>query len=80
MNAFQRSKERQRAAKRVADLEAEVAALEVRLKAIEKGLSAPGSVDEALSLGREHGDVQDRLAARLEAWEKATLEAEALGV
>ena len=80
MNAFQRSKERQRAAKRVADLEAEVASLEARLKAIEEGLSAPGSVDEALALGREHSDVQDRLAARLEAWETATLEAEALGV
>ncbi len=79
MNAHQLSKERQRAAKRVAVLEADVETLEGRLAEIEAGLSAPSSADAALLLAREHAQVQESLAARLAEWEAATLEAETLG-
>jgi ATP-binding cassette subfamily F protein uup len=79
MNAHQLSKERQRVARRVAALEAEVEALETRLAAVEAGLSSPRSADDALALAAEHAQVGETLAARLSDWESATLEAEALG-
>ena len=79
LNAHQLSKERQRAAKRVAILEAEVETLEGRLAQIEAGLSAPASADAALALAREHAEVQEALTARMTDWEAATLEAETLG-
>ncbi len=79
LNAHQLSKERQRAARRVAALEADVEALEARLKEIEAGLSAPASADAALSLADEYARVKDAVASRIAEWEAATLEAEALG-
>lgn len=79
LNAYQLSKERQRAAKRVAMLETDVAALEARLTEIEQGLSAPASADIALSLASQHTELKDTIAARLAEWEAAVVEAEALG-
>jgi ATP-binding cassette subfamily F protein 3 len=46
LNAHQLSKERQRAAKRVATLEAEVESLEAQIASVEAGLSAPASPDD----------------------------------
>ncbi|MBC8101234.1 MAG: ABC-F family ATP-binding cassette domain-containing protein, partial [Cytophagales bacterium] len=79
LNARELSKERQRAAKRVATLEEAVARLETRVGEIETGLSAPKSSDDALTLSAEHARVTEDLAAKLTEWESATLEAEALG-
>lgn len=77
-NAFALSKERQRAAKRVAALEADVEKLEARLSQIEIGLSAPTSADEALSLSQEYERVRTTLSAKIEEWETATIEAESV--
>jgi ATP-binding cassette subfamily F protein 3 len=79
LNSHQLSKERQRAAKRVATLEAEVEKLETRLVEIETALSAPKDADHALALSHEYAHVKDDIAARMEEWEAATVEAEALG-
>ncbi len=79
LNARQLSKERQRAARRVAALEGEIEILEARLAAVEAGLSSPRSADHALALAREYTDVKEALSARLSDWEAATLEAESLG-
>jgi ATP-binding cassette subfamily F protein 3 len=79
LNAHQLSKERQRAAKRVATLEAEVESLEAQIVTVEAGLSAPASPDEALVLSQRHTALNDALTDALSAWEAATLEAEALG-
>lgn len=73
------SKERQRAMKRVAAIEAEVETLEARLAEIEAALAAPSSADEAITLSHEYQKVKDEVTARMEEWETATLEAESLG-
>ena len=54
-NAHKISKERQRAAKRVAAIETEVETLEARLVAIEAGLSAPDSADQFTRLDQQAG-------------------------
>lgn len=77
-SAHLQSKERQRAQKRVAALEAEIERLEARQAQIEADLSAPTSADAALALSKEYADVQATLAARMEEWETATLDAEAM--
>jgi len=79
LSARELSKERQRAAKRVATLETQVAELEKRLAEIEAGLSAPKSADDALILSQEHARVSTEITERMTEWETATLEAEALG-
>jgi ATP-binding cassette subfamily F protein 3 len=78
-NAHALSKERQRAAKRVATLEAEVEKLETRLAEIEAALSSPSSADEAVTLSHEYARLKEEIAARMGEWEAATLEAEAIG-
>jgi ATP-binding cassette subfamily F protein 3 len=78
-SAHELSKERQRAAKRVTGLEADVERLEAKLAGIEARLSSPGPGDDAVALSLDYGKVRDELAARMEEWEAATLEAESLG-
>ncbi|GAB4463322.1 MAG: ABC-F family ATP-binding cassette domain-containing protein [Armatimonadaceae bacterium] len=79
VNAHALSKERQKAAKRVAALEAEIEQCEARLAEIEAALSAPASADDALALSHAYQEAQDSLNAKMEEWETATLEAESLG-
>ena len=79
LSARELSKERQRLAKKVAQLEAEIEKSETRLTEIETGLSAPQSAESALALSQEYGRVKAEIAARMTEWETATLQAEALG-
>ncbi|HVK04481.1 MAG TPA: ABC-F family ATP-binding cassette domain-containing protein [Armatimonadaceae bacterium] len=79
LSAHELSKERQRMAKRVAGIEAEVEKLEEKLARIEAHLAAPSGGDDVVTLSLEYGKVKDELAARMEEWEAATLEAESLG-
>jgi ATPase subunit of ABC transporter with duplicated ATPase domains len=79
VNAHALSKDRQRAAKRVATLEAEVEKLETRLAEIEAALSSPSSAEEAVTLSHAYARVKEDIAARMGEWEAATLEAEAIG-
>ncbi len=79
LSARELSKERQRVAKRVAQLEADVEKLETRLSEIEADLSSPQSADAALALSHDYARVKDDLTARMNEWEAATLEAEAVG-
>lgn len=78
-SAHAQSKERQRALKRVSVLEADIGKLEARQAEVEAGLSAPSSADAALALAREYEQVQAALLERMEEWEVAVLEAEAMG-
>ena len=66
-------------AKRVAGIEVEVEKLEAKLAQIEAHLAAPSGADDVVTLSLEYGRVRDELAARMEEWESATLEAESLG-
>ncbi|RYF73250.1 MAG: hypothetical protein EOO39_10750, partial [Cytophagaceae bacterium] len=77
--AHGQSKERQRAVKRVATIEADIAKLEAQLATVEAGLSAPKDADHALNLAHEYTTVKDALSAKFDEWEAATMEAEALG-
>lgn len=79
LNAHAISKERQRMAKRVAAIEGEIEALETRLAEIETALSAPTTPDEAITLSHEYQKVKDAIAAKVEEWEAASLEMEAIG-
>ena len=79
LSAHELSKERQRLAKRVAQLEAEIAKMETRLGAIEAGLSVSQSSESALALSQEYERVKNEAADRLNDWEAATLQGEALG-
>lgn len=79
LNAHQMSKERQRAVKRVAVLETEIEDLETRVQGIESALSAPASANAAVALANEYAQAKEALTARMNDWETATLEAEALG-
>lgn len=79
-NAHALSKERQKAQRRVAAIEEEIARLEGQLAEIEAQLAAPASVDAAITLSHQYQEAQDALNTRMEEWEGATLEAEALGV
>jgi ATP-binding cassette subfamily F protein 3 len=73
------SKERQKAVKRVATVESEIAKIEARISEIETALSAPESVDHAIVLAKEYETAKKALTKKFEEWETATLEAEALG-
>ncbi|GEM_PF-5028320 len=66
-------------AKRVAAIEAEVEKLEAKLGDIEARLASPGSGDDLVALSHDYAKVKDEIAARMEEWEAATLEAESLG-
>jgi ATP-binding cassette subfamily F protein 3 len=79
LNARQLSKERQRAAKRVAALEGEIETLEARLALVEAGLSSPESPTTRCAWPANTRRSKDDPFGRLSAWEAATLEAEALG-
>jgi ATP-binding cassette subfamily F protein 3 len=79
LNAYQLSKERQRARVVADTAEKKVASLEARLKEIETKLSHPAPTDNVVALSQEHGGVQVALDEALTAWEKAAAYAEALG-
>ena len=74
-NAREQSKERQRAAKRIATAEADVTRWEDKLAAIEAALSVPTAPDEVIRLSREYAEARDKAAA-MEEWEAATVAAE----
>lgn len=71
MNAYQRSKERQRAKAAAADAERRVGEVEAKLGSIEAKLSNPSPADNVVALSQEHGGVQLALAEAMEAWERA---------
>lgn len=79
VSAHQLSKERAKAQKRVADLEAEISTLEEKLASIEARLAAPESAEQAILLSQEHGDTQTLLSQKVEAWGDAFAVADALG-
>jgi ATP-binding cassette subfamily F protein 3 len=73
------SKERQKAVKRVATIEAEIAKIESQIAEIETALSAPKGVDHAIQLSKEYEAAKEVLNMRFMEWEEATMEAESLG-
>jgi ATP-binding cassette subfamily F protein 3 len=79
MNAYQLSKERQRARSMVESAEKKVGQLEARLSEIETALSQPGPGDNVMALSQEHGGVQVALQEAMDVWERAAAYAEALG-
>jgi ATP-binding cassette, subfamily F, member 3 len=79
LNAYQLSKERQRARTVAETAEKKVATLEARLKEIEAKLSRPSPTDNVVALSQEHGGVQAALDEAMTAWEKAAAYVEALG-
>ena len=78
MNAYQLSKERQRAKTVLATSEKKVEALETRLAEIEAVLSRPEPTTNILALSQEHGGAQLALEEAMTAWEKAAAYVEAL--
>ena len=78
MNAYQKSKERQRAKTLLVAAEKRVEALEVRLGEIEKSLSSPKPGENVVALSQEHGGVQNALAEAINDWERSAAYAEAL--
>lgn len=79
LNAFQLSKERQKAKAMVASAEKSVEELECRLSAIEASLSSPAPTDNVIALSQEHGGVQAALAEAMDRWEKAEVYMHSLG-
>ena len=79
MNAYQLSKERQRAKTLTTQAEQKIADLELKLKTIESKLSAPSPTDNVMALSQEHGGVTAALDAAMSDWEKAAAYQEALG-
>lgn len=71
MNAYQRSKERQRARSVAQEMEKRVTDLEQRLFAIEAQLSNPAPDANVVALSQEHGGVQQALMEAMEAWERS---------
>ncbi len=80
MNAYQRSKERQRAKAVTVEAEKRVESVEQRLFAIEARLSQPSKEDNVIALSQEHGGVQQALADAMEAWERAAAYCEEIEV
>ena len=78
MNAYQKSKERQRAKTLVTASEKRVDSLEQRLSEIEASLSNPKPGENFVALSQEHGGVQNALAEAIIAWERAEAYVEAL--
>ena len=78
MNAFQKSKERQRAKNMVTAAESRVETLENRLAEIEKSLSSPKPGENIVALSQEHGGVQNALAEAISEWERTSAYVEAL--
>ena len=79
MNAYQLSKERQRAKAATIAAEQKIADLEARVKTIEAKLSAPAATDNVVALSQEHGGVHSALDEAMSAWERAAAYQEALG-
>ena len=79
LNAFQLSKERQRAKAQVVSAEKRVEELEARLAFIEASLSSPAPADNVIALSQEHGGVQSALAEAMERWEQAEAYVGSLG-
>lgn len=80
MNAYQRSKERQRAKQVMAEAEKRVGQVEQRLFAIEARLSQPTPEDNVLALSQEHGGVQQALGEAMAEWERAAAYCEEIEV
>ena len=78
MNAYQLSKERQRAKTQMAMAEKKVETLEMRLAEIEAVLSAPAPTTNVLALAQEHGGAQLALEEAMTGWEKSAAYVEAL--
>jgi len=64
------SKEIQRLAKVVLDLETEVAAAESALKGVEDALAAPSVGSDIVAITKEHAKLQERVSALVEKWER----------
>ena len=70
MSPRELSKEIQRSAKLVLDLETEVAAAESALKGLEHALAAPPEGTDLHKLTREFEQAQGKVSRAFEAWEK----------
>ena len=78
----ERRRERSKLERRIATLETEVADLETRQVELEEVMADPATLDDRErydKLVAEHREVVDGLATRMEAWEQAAADLEALG-
>lgn len=64
------SKEIQRLAKVVLDLETEVAAAESALKGVEDALASPTKGSDIVAMTKEHANLQVRVSGLVERWER----------